>query len=81
MSYQYKIRALIAIILTTYSLSSPTELWERYKSHMDEDILCRMCKEISNMNVDFTAEINNKVLMREDMCLEIANKVLNQLAM
>ena len=36
-----QIRALFGIILTTCSSSAPTELWEKYKSKMSEDILHR----------------------------------------
>ena len=81
-SHSNQIRALFAIILTACSPSSPTELWEKYKSHMAEDIFRQILKENSNMNMDFTAEIYNEVLiMIEDLCLEISNKVLNQLGM
>jgi hypothetical protein len=62
--------------------SYPTELWEKYKSHMAEDTFRRIRKDNSNMNMDFTAEIYNEALiMIEDLCLEIANKGLNQLGM
>lgn len=75
-----QIRALFAIILTACSPSSPTELWEKYKSHMANDILRRIHRDVSSMNRDFTAEIYNETLiMIEYLCLEIANKVLNQL--
>ncbi|VDM94507.1 unnamed protein product [Onchocerca ochengi] len=33
-----QIRILFAIILTVRSSSSPTELWEKYESHMVEDV-------------------------------------------
>ncbi|PNF38967.1 hypothetical protein B7P43_G06600, partial [Cryptotermes secundus] len=47
---------------------------------MAEDIIRRICKENSTMTMDFTAEIYNEALiMIEDLCLEIANKVLNRL--
>ena len=36
-----QIRALFGIILTTCSSSAPTELWEKYKSKIVEDILHR----------------------------------------
>ncbi|VDN02004.1 unnamed protein product, partial [Onchocerca ochengi] len=73
---------LFAIILTACSPSSPAKLWKKYKSYMAEDILHRIRGENSNMNMDFTAEINNEALiMIEDLCLQIANKVLNQLGM
>uniref|UniRef100_A0A8R1XWJ1 ATP-dependent DNA helicase n=1 Tax=Onchocerca volvulus TaxID=6282 RepID=A0A8R1XWJ1_ONCVO len=42
----------------------------------------RIRKENSNMNMDFTAEIYNEALiMIENLYLQIANKVLNQLGM
>ncbi|VDN01561.1 unnamed protein product, partial [Onchocerca ochengi] len=80
MSHPNQIRALFAIILTACFPSSPAEFWEKYKSYMAEDILHRICSENSNTNMDFTAEIYNEALiMIEELCLQIANKVLNQL--
>ncbi|BHF83009.1 hypothetical protein SprV_0802615000 [Sparganum proliferum] len=79
-SHPRQIRTLFAIILTACSPSSPTELWEKYKSHMAEDILCRQRKQ--STIVDFSPDIYNEALiMIEDMCTEIANKVLDQLGM
>ncbi|VDN06837.1 unnamed protein product, partial [Onchocerca ochengi] len=47
---------------------------------MAEDIQHRICSKNSNMNMDFTAEIYNEALiMIEDLCLQLANKVINQL--
>ncbi|XP_036146764.1 ATP-dependent DNA helicase PIF1-like [Monomorium pharaonis] len=49
---------------------------------MAEDIYRRICNEISNINIEYTEEIYNEALiMIEDLCLEIANKILNQLGM
>ncbi|VDM97499.1 unnamed protein product, partial [Onchocerca ochengi] len=82
MSHPNQIRTLFAIILTASSPSSPAELWEKYKSYMAGDILHRIRSENSNMNIDFTAEIYNEALiMIEDLFLQIANKVLNQLGL
>ncbi|VDO46635.1 unnamed protein product [Onchocerca flexuosa] len=82
MSHPNQIRTLSAIILTACSPSSPIELWEKYKSHMAEDILHRIRSENSNLNMDFTVEIYNEALiMIEDLCLQIAKKVLDQLGM
>ncbi|BHF84822.1 hypothetical protein SprV_0902797400 [Sparganum proliferum] len=79
-SHPRQIRTLFAIILTACSPSSPAELWEKYKSHMAEDILCRQRKQ--STIVDFSPDIYNEALiMIEDMCTEIANKVLDQLGM
>ncbi|XP_069171785.1 uncharacterized protein [Procambarus clarkii] len=41
-SHPNQIRALFAIILTTGSPSSPTEFWEKYKSHLAEDLVHRI---------------------------------------
>ncbi|XP_039292573.1 uncharacterized protein LOC120353338 [Nilaparvata lugens] len=77
-----QIRALFAIILTACFPSSPTELWERYRSHMAEDILHRVRLENANMTLEFTEAIYNEALINiEDKCLAIANKVLSQLGM
>ena len=64
------------------SPSSPTELWEKYKSQMAENILHRIRLERSDMTLDFTTEIYNCTLvMIEDLCLSIANKLLKHLGM
>ena len=64
------------------SPSSPTELWEKYKSQMAENILPRIRLERSDMTLDFTTEIYNCALvMIEDLCLSIANKLLKHLGM
>ncbi|XP_069160511.1 uncharacterized protein [Procambarus clarkii] len=59
-SHPNQIHALFAIILTACSPSSPTELWEKYKSHMAVDIIRLIRKENSNVNMDFTAKIYNE---------------------
>ncbi|EJD73349.1 hypothetical protein LOAG_19228, partial [Loa loa] len=49
---------------------------------MAKDIFRRIQKENSNINMAFTAEICNETLiMIEDLCLEIAKKLLDQLGM
>ena len=64
------------------SPSSPTELWEKYKSQMAENILHRIRLDRSDMTLDFTTEIYNCTLvMIEDLCLSIANKLLKHLGM
>ena len=81
-SHPYQIRALFAIILTACYPSSPTQLWEKYQSHMAVDILRRIRENNSNVNMDFTPVIYNEALkMIEDLCLQIANKLLSQLGM
>ena len=77
-----QIRALFGIILTTCSPSAPTELWEKYKSKMFEDILHRKQLETSDMSFDFTSEIYNYTLVIiEDLCVRMANKPLQDLGM
>ena len=67
------------IILTASFPSSPTELWERYRLHMAEDIFHRVCLENANMTMEFTEGIYNETLINiEDKCLAIANKVVSQ---
>lgn len=62
------------MILTAYSTS--------YKSHIAEDIVSRLCNESSYMNMDFTPEIYQEAVIKfEDLVLEIANRVVNQLEM
>ena len=62
--------------------ASQKELKERYESHVVEDIFRGIREENTNMNMNFTAEIYNEALiMIEDLCLEIANRVLSQLGM
>ena len=80
-SHPNHIRAMFGIISTDCS-PSPAELWERSKTHLAGDIFRRIRKENSCMNINFRAQIYNEALiMTEDLCLEIANKVLNQLGM
>jgi hypothetical protein len=81
MSHTNQIRAFFAIILTACALSSPTDLWEKYKSQMAEDISRRIHKENENVVIGFTADIYEALIMIEDSCIQIANKVLNQLGL
>ncbi|XP_069171280.1 uncharacterized protein [Procambarus clarkii] len=86
-SHPNQIRALFAIILTTGSPLSPTELWDNYKSHMAEDIIRRIRKENSNMNMDFTAKIFNEALImiedvfrnREQSSQSIGNAIIESI--
>ncbi|GFX95305.1 uncharacterized protein TNCV_848951 [Trichonephila clavipes] len=58
------------------------KLWERYRSHVAEDILHRVRLENGNMAMEFTEGIYNETLINvEDKCLTIANKILIQLGM
>ena len=53
-----QIRALFGIILTSCYPSTPTELWEIYKSKMAEDILHQKLLERLDMTFDFTSDKN-----------------------
>jgi hypothetical protein len=50
---------LFATILTACAPSSPTELWEKYNSHMAEDMFRHIHKANSNVDMDLTADIYN----------------------
>ena len=64
------------------SPSSPTELWEKYKPQMAENILHRIRLERSDMTLDFTKEIYTCTLVViEDLFLIFANKLLKHLGM
>lgn len=77
-----QICSLFAIILTACSPSSLTELWDKFKSYMAEDILRRARILSANINLSYTADIYKEALiMIEDLCLAMANKVLTQLGM
>src|SRR5258705_10873954 len=53
-----------------------------YKSHMAEAILLRIRKENVHVNIMFTTEMYNEALLiLEDLCLDIANKLLTHLKM
>ncbi|XP_055584901.1 uncharacterized protein LOC129737764 [Uranotaenia lowii] len=74
-----QVRALFAIILTTCSPSNPKELWEKHKDSMSDDILHRVRSENRNPDIAFSQSIYNEALIAiEDVCLNIANKLLPQ---
>ena len=80
MSTPSQICAWFRIILTTCSPSSPTELWKKYKSQMAEDLLHQIQLERSDMTLNLTTDIYNWTLvMIEDVCLSIANKLLSRI--
>ncbi|GFW73039.1 ATP-dependent DNA helicase [Trichonephila clavipes] len=77
-----QIRTLFSIILTTCFPANPTDIWEKYKDYMSEDILHRICRINVNRNIQFTSSIYNEALILiEDICLTIANKSLTELRM
>lgn len=77
-----QIRTLFSIILSTCFPSTPTDLWHKYKDHMAEDILHQMRLRTSNADLQMNEEIHNEALILiEDMCLMLTNKVLTQIGM
>ena len=77
-----QIRTLFAIILTTCFPSNPKDLWEKYKNYMSEDILHRLRTTNQNPDIQFTPNVYNEALVLiEDICLAIVNKLLVQLGM
>ncbi|XP_062538157.1 uncharacterized protein LOC134206452 [Armigeres subalbatus] len=60
----------------------PIDLWEKYKDDMTEDILHRMRLTTSNPHLEIGVEIYNEALILiEDICLTMVNKMLTQLGM
>lgn len=81
-SSPHQIRTLFSIIITTCSPASPLELWHKYRDDMTEDILHRMRCTTSNPDLEITPDMHNEALILiEDMCLMIGNKLLVQLGM
>ncbi|XP_052750249.1 uncharacterized protein LOC128200537, partial [Galleria mellonella] len=77
-----QIRTLFSIILSKCFPSAPTDLWHKYKDHMAEDILHQMRLRTSNADLQMNEEIHNEALILiEDMCLMLTNKVLIQIGM
>ena len=77
-----QIHALYGIILTSCYFSASTELWEKHKLKMAENILHRKRLETLDMTFDFTSETYNYTLVIfEDLCVFMANKPLQDLVM
>jgi len=81
-SRPHQIRTLFSIIISTCFPSNPVDLWTKYKDDMTDDILHRMRRTTSNPQLEITVEMHNEALILiEDACLMMANKVLAQLGM
>lgn len=77
-----KIRTLFSIILSTCFPSTPSDLWNKYKDHIAEDILHQKRLRTSNANLQINEELYNEVLILiEYKCLMLTNKGLIQLGM
>ncbi|XP_055845040.1 uncharacterized protein LOC129911312 [Episyrphus balteatus] len=78
----YQMRTLFAIIISACSPSNPRELWANHCDHLSEDILHTVRRLRMNPQLDFTPEIHNEALiMIEDLCLAMSNKLLSQVGM
>ncbi|XP_026476423.1 uncharacterized protein LOC113382080 [Ctenocephalides felis] len=81
-SSPHQVRTLFAIIISTCFPSNPKDLWIKYRDDMSEDILHSARCQTFNPALQITAEIYNKTLiMIEDMCLLMANKILSCLGL
>ncbi|XP_026482743.1 uncharacterized protein LOC113390969, partial [Ctenocephalides felis] len=81
-SNSYQIRTLFAIIITTCFPSQPIQLWNKYKDDICEDILHRLRIQTNNPDIQITDEIYNVgLILIEDQCLTIANKLLIEVGM
>ena len=73
------LRNLFALILTTCGPSNPKQLWESYKKSLTEDILREARRQNPGMNLDYTPDMFNQVLIiLEDKTLEMAGKNLEK---
>lgn len=78
--HPHQIRTLFAIILTTCSPSDAKTLWENHKESLSEDILHEARR--TNPDIQFSADIFNQALiLLEDKCISINNKLLFQLGL
>lgn len=78
----YQIGTLFAIIITTCFPSQPIELWNKYKDDICEDTLHRLRIQTNDPDMQITDEIYNEgLILIEDQCLTIANKLLIEVGM
>jgi len=77
-----QIRTLFAIILTTCAPSDPKNLWEKNKESMSGDILRQARRTNPNVEIQFSDDIFNQALiLLEDRCISINNKIFCQLGL
>jgi len=73
------LRNLFALILTTCGPSNPKQLWESHKESLTEDILREARRQNPGMNLDYTPDMFNQVLViLEDKTLQMAGKTLEK---
>ena len=77
-----QIRTLFAIIIATCHPSNPTELWNKYKDWMADDILHTARTTTSNFDLAINEEMRNEALVLiEDMCVLMCGSLLSTLGM
>jgi hypothetical protein len=77
-----RIRHLFCILLTTYAISNPLALWEKYQKDLSEDVLFQLRRENPHLQIDFSQDIfNGALILLEDMCLSMAGRDLHQLGL
>lgn len=75
-----KIRDLYATLISSCGLSNPTELWEKYKEYMAEDILRRM--QQTHANITYNDFIFNEALGKiEDKVMAMVGKKMSDFGM
>lgn len=78
----HQLRTLFAIILCTCFPSQPIHLWNTFKDDLCDDILHRMRVRTSDPHLQISDELYNEgLILLEDMCLMMVNKVLALLGM
>lgn len=77
-----QIRTLFAIIISTCFPSNPSDLWNKYKDHMSDDILHRTRIATLNEELQMNEEIHNEsLILIEDMCVLMCGNLLSKLGM
>ena len=75
-----RLRNLFALILAVCGPSNPKQLWESYKEHLTEDILKNARRQNPGMNLDYTPDMFNQVLIiLEDKVLQMGGKEFEKL--
>ncbi|XP_067648377.1 uncharacterized protein [Eurosta solidaginis] len=77
-----QIRTLIAIIIAACHPSNPTELSDKYKDEMADDILRRFRMTTLNFNLQINDDMRNEALVLiEDMCILMCGSLVSTLEM
>lgn len=77
-----QIRTLFSIIISTCFPSNPSDLWNKYKDNMSEDILHQIRISSRNPDLEASEEVHNQALLLiEDMCYVMCGSLLVRLGM